>query len=232
MGAELLHVPLHRPAPANVAEAVDHIVRLQAVQGWTRDLEAAYRQFLQGQADLFEVASGGAFNVKSPSGHALRTAPKQTVTVTDGPALAEWLNDQADDTLADMLPVVTDRVTLGPLGHHDTATILDALRSAVDADLGAAVREHLTVTQHLAWPQDVGDRLRDHPRTIIAGGLSWLDTHTGEVVPVPGVQVTEGRRDLRVTPDKAVAAGLRTLLEEAIGPPQLVADHEQEGAQI
>lgn len=234
-----LPAPLHRRPPANTAEAVEAIAHATALVGWVKDLESEHRAYLDGQADLVEAATGGAFNVPvSGVGRVQRTDPDPTVRITDPAAYVAWLDSEDCDTSdAAVCPQRVSRVHCRSLEYADHTAVAELLALVRDDQEGSRTipdGHHADYLRRLATVFTVAEEwqvLDDHVEALLAspaakpdptsGTVRWVDQSTGEVGTVPGVTVTPSRRDLRVTIDKAAKTRLRQQLETILGPPAL-----------
>lgn len=224
-----LPAPLNRTAPQSTAEAIEGIARSQAITSWVKDIEAAHRTYLQEQAEKVESMTGGAFNVPAEYGRAQMTDPVPTVTIVDGEVLADWLNDTVDPTLADLLP--TDRVwrfNYGPLTADESVKLAVALDNLDVVTVGSILLNTVDAEQHLIWPEGITKALASRRGARVDGSSLLIpDTATGELVAVPGVTATPGRRDLRVTIDAASKTALRQQVDTILGPPTLAGPDTQ-----
>lgn len=231
---ELLPAPLRRQSPANTAEALEAIAHAQALTGWVKDLEAEHRAYLDGQADVVESATGGAYNVPvNGVGRVQRTDPDPVVRISDPAAYRTWAATHLPDTAP--RPYSTEQVELVSMGQQDqddVAEVLALVRDAQEGHRNLSAADQLLrilacalrVTSEWVVLEDHLPPLTSHPQAKVDAerrAVLWADPDTGEQTPVPGVTVTPSRRDLRVTIDKDAKARLRQELETIIGPPAL-----------
>lgn len=237
-----------RDAPANIADAVDRHVRIDATVAWLNDMKADLRDWLTDQAVTIEEQTGGRFSVPVPGlAKVARSAPQPKPAVQDTEAFARWYvencldRDPDEEVVAGLALQFDQHVSRRRVADAPSDALLRFLHAVADIDGDAPARgildavDDLTETIGVDDQWVVSDVLLDHllegkahplqpsgrPSVRLeADALAVIDLLTGERVPGITVQAP-GQPTLSVTPDPGVRKQLRAELDDLLGPPVL-----------
>lgn len=237
-----------RTPPTSVADALERVVRIDAITGWLSDVRDQVRDgYLGPKADQVEQDLGGAFNVPVAGlGRVYRTDPQPKPIVTDQAEFAHWyLTDVAgedpsrdpDEPLVRFDADVVRRHT----AEADPADLLGFLHTlaqpADDCDVTYAaahtLAESIRVAEEWVLPAGLLDDLLAAKVDAAPSGRarvelhrraddSWAAIDTASGQPVPGVTVkAPAKAVLTVKPDPAARKRIRAELDELLGTPAL-----------
>jgi len=207
------------PEPATVEDAVDAIVRIDALRDLLGDRRDRVRAWLHDRAIERAETDGAAPTWRTAAGQALLTQPAPKVTISDPTAFAGWAVD------AGVLPA--DEVAERPTAVVD-GEILAEFAAAYDrgddpAALAAGLRDALTVTTDTWLPSDAVDRLLDGDHDVpvdlavrAEGEGAAVDTRTGEAIPGVAVHAPQPAR-VQVRPDPKRRKAARRELDALVG---------------
>jgi hypothetical protein len=241
-----------RHRPANVAEAMELAVRIDAVKAWLSDLrESVTKGYLTGQAEAIEQATGAAFRAPVTGlGLVYRTDPQPRPRISNQELFGRWyvqslLDDdpdrdgeqlfvQFDERVGRRLTATANPVDLIRFVNEVAAAPRTTTGAEAVADLAVWLADQVRVdVEWLVGEATLTDLLAGKLHPVDSGARLYItprgnavaDRATGE--QVPGVLVDPaGNKTLTVKPDPDAKLRIRAELDRLLGPAELQGEDE------